>query len=212
MSRRRIAAAGAVVATWVGVCSADAAVFMSPQDLPAGVVAVVREAPPGVNTISLHAFHHGMAQWAGLRGLRSAPKSSDRRYERAKKSVLTDRLERIDFQGQAQEMGITAPAWEVARAVASIKQKNFKNHADYVEFLKKSHYTRGDVFESVRIQILAELVEAEVFSGIEGKKARHAAVLRFRSAFVKRWRPRNVCAPRFVVALCSNGPSQAASS
>lgn len=177
-----------VVATLAGVCSAAR-----------------------INTISLHAFHHAMAQWVGLRGPRSAPKPGDRGYGRAKKSVLTDRLERIDLQGQAQEMGITAPAWEVARAVASIKHKNFKNHADYVAFLKKSHYTRGDVFESVRIQILAESVEANVLSGIEGNKARHAAVVRFRSAFVKRWRPRNVCAPQFAVAICSDGPSQRAS-
>jgi hypothetical protein len=144
-----------------------------------------------------------MAQWAAERGLRSAPEPGDRGYERAKNIVVTDKLERSDIEGQAQEMGIVATTREVTLAVASVKRKNFKDHADYIAFLRESHYTRSDVFEAVKIQLLGELIEGAVLRGIEGRKARHAAMSNFVAESHRRWRPRNICAPHFVVAICS---------
>lgn len=203
MSRNGFAIAGLAVASWMGICSVGLAAIRSPEQFPSTVVAFVRGTPPRFSTISLRDFHHGMAQWAAERGLRSAPEPGDRGYERAKNIVVTDKLERSDIEGQAQEMGIVATTREVTLAVASVKRKNFKDHADYIAFLRESHYTRSDVFEAVKIQLLGELIEGAVLRGIEGRKARHAAMSNFVAESHRRWRPRNICAPHFVVAICS---------
>jgi hypothetical protein len=204
MSRAGVAVAAVVVALLAGIGSTDAAVSPIPGEFPASVVAVVRKVPDHISTISLHDFHHGLAQWAASEGLGLVPKPGGRSYEKATKSVVTQRLEEIDLQGQAREMGITAPPGDVARAVKSLKHENFKSQAEFVAFLKESHYTRSDVFQSIRIQILAGSILQVVVRGIEGKKARKAAEVRFAAAFHKRWRPRNICAPEFLVAACSD--------
>jgi hypothetical protein len=139
-------------------------------------IAFVEIAPHELRTISLHQFHHRMAQWLAIKRW-SSVKPGERRYERARKAVINDLIVWASIEGQARAMGIMVTRKEIAMTLGEIKRTNFKSHAQYVAYRRRIHYTRRDVVDAVRIQLLANSIEARVLNGVEGKAARRQARL-----------------------------------
>jgi hypothetical protein len=86
-----------------------------------------------------------------------------------------------------------------------------ENGAEYRRFLKESRYTRRDVRERVEIQLLStrlqERFEAQIARETEDESEEQRAFTKFIAEFNARWRARTVCAPKYAIERCSNGPN-----
>ncbi len=190
----------------------DAGRLPSPKDLPVGTVAMVANVPGKRGTISAADLHHSMELSTSQAGLRSIPKPGQSKYKRIEEAALASLFDQKDVQGQAQEMGISVTPKKVISQFELIRRKNFKSQAQYAAFLKKSHLTQSDVLERIEVQLLSAAIQAKIVEGITGKAAKQKAFTKFADAFAQRWRSRTVCAPRYAVSGCSNGPAPAVSS
>jgi|GEM_PF-1903661 len=177
----------------------------SPEELPPTVVAVVSHVPVDLGTITAVEFHHALVQAAAAEGRRSLPKPEGKNAEILRRIALEERLNNIWVRGQASEMRISVTPRQISRELARIKEENFRNGNDYRRFLKRNHYTRRDINESVELQLLATRIEGRVVAG--AGRHRQDALEKFVAAYSKRWRARTVCAPEHLSDRCSNGPS-----
>ncbi len=115
-------------------------------------------------------------------------------------------LEFVWIKGQAAEMNILVTRSRVLHELARIKKQNFENEADYRKFLREMRYTRRDVYERVKLQLLAARIQETIAEGAGSESDEQKAFDEFVAEFNERWRGRTVCAPGYVTDHCSNGP------
>jgi hypothetical protein len=192
--------AAALVVVSSASASGQAVEPPAPETLPQNLVAVVSHVPEPLGRITQAEFQRALAQAAAGKGRRIAPRPGARDYEPLAREALGLQLERIWIQGHAAEVGVTATEREVSRLLAKIKRESFKNGAEYRRFVREFHYTRADIRERVKVQLLA----AELQHRFERKSQRE--IREFINVFTQRWRARTVCAPDHAIDHCSNGP------
>ncbi len=141
------------------------AVGIGHQGVAAGEVAVVEDVPGGAGTISETDFRHAVEQSAAQAGLKALPKPGESKYEELKGAALNSLLEAAWLEGQANEMGISATAEEVAAELKKLKKQNFKTEAEYQKFIKKSHYTQADVNQRVKLTIFSGKIQKQLTEG-----------------------------------------------
>lgn len=130
--------------------------------VPAGDVALVKGVPGDTGKVTQKDFEHALDQAVAQGGLKTTPKPGSEKYEEAKKSALSSLFDAIWIGGQAEEMGIEVSDKEVSEKLTEIKSQNFKTSAEFNKFLRKSHLTRKDVNERVRLQIESEKIQEQV--------------------------------------------------
>lgn len=192
--------AAALVAVGSASATGQAVELPAPETLPPNFVAFVSHVPEPLGRITQAEFQRSLLQAAAGKGRRVAPKPSARDYEALAREALDLQLERIWIQGHAAEVGITVTEREVSRLLARIKRENFKNGAEYRRFVREFHYTRGDIRERVKVQLLSSKLQHR----FERKSERE--IREFVNVFTRRWRARTVCAPDHAIDRCSNGP------
>jgi parvulin-like peptidyl-prolyl isomerase len=133
--------------------------------VPSGDVAIVEGVPGDGGKISEADFEHGLELAAAQAGLKSVPKPGDPRYEELEKTALNSLFDSAWITGLGAEMGITASDKEIAAELAKLKKENFKSAAAYQKFLKESHYTKADVNDRVKLQILSTRIQSQVTEG-----------------------------------------------
>jgi hypothetical protein len=188
---------------------AAAAPLPAPEDLPPDVIAVVSHVSDARGTITKHELHHALAQEAAFARRTSTPKPGEPGYERLKVRALAERLETAWILGQGAEMKIRVTARQVARAVARIKNLSFDNGAEYRRFLRRSHLTRRDLNERVRVQLVATRIQRRIVNSAAGQNDERKAFKEFTREFQERWRARTVCAANYVIEQCSNSEADA---
>lgn len=122
--------------------------------VPSGDVAKIEDAPAGLGTISEEQLEHAIQIAAAKGGVKSVPKSGTKKYEELQKAGLTELLDTVWIQGQAEEMGFSVTPKEVQEELKKLKSQAFKTKKQFEEFLKESHYTAEDVNELVKVQML----------------------------------------------------------
>jgi foldase protein PrsA len=130
-----------------------------------GDVAVVEDAPDGLSPVSEAQFKHALLQASAQAQEKSLPKPGDKKYEELKKSAIEEILNSIWIQGQAEEMGISVTPKEISKELAKLKKQAFKTEKQYREFLVEAHYTKADVIERVKIQMLSTQIQEQVTEG-----------------------------------------------
>jgi parvulin-like peptidyl-prolyl isomerase len=130
--------------------------------IPAGDVALVKGVPGDSGKVTQKDFEHALEQTVAQGGLKTTPKPGSEKYEEAKKGALSSLFDAIWIQGEAEDMGIEVSDKEVADKLSEIKSQNFKTTAEFKKFLDKSHLTRQDVDERVRLQIYTEKIQERV--------------------------------------------------
>jgi hypothetical protein len=180
----------------------------TPETLPGNVVAFVAHVPLSLGRLTKAEFQRALAQEAAQAGRSSVPGPHAKEYPLLAKKALEGRLDAIWIPGQAKEMGIGVRPREVSRELAHLKKEAFKNEAQYRRFLREAHFTNRDVRERVELQILSEKIQARVVSGLSEAEAQKT-LSRFVTEYEARWRDRTVCAPDYVIELCSNGSEPA---
>jgi hypothetical protein len=177
----------------------------SPQDLPRGVVAVVG-VPASPQTVTRSDFHRALLQAAASAQVKPAPGPGDPKYPELKEAALGELLDAIWIQGQAEEMGISVTAEEIAAELEKLKKQAFKTGAEYREFLDEAHYSEADVDKRVKTQIVSTAIQRRIqHRAGSSEKKRQRAFADFLKAYNARWRSRTVCANAFVIKRCSNG-------
>lgn len=130
--------------------------------VPSDAVAVVEDAPGDLGTITKDEFQHSLEQAAAQAKVTPVPKPGDKKYDELKETALSEKLDAIWIQGQAEEMGISVTPEEIADELKKLKKQAFKTEKQYEEFLKEAHFTQADVNERVTIQILSEQIQTQV--------------------------------------------------
>jgi hypothetical protein len=142
-------------------------------------------------------------------GLKSPPKPGGKRYEKLKADALSNQLEMIWILGQAAEWDIYVTRREVKRELGRIKKESFRSPAEFRQFIEEARYSRRDLHERVRAQILSIQLQERLQQKIPEKAGQRAEQKFFREfieEFNQRWRARTVCALEFVTERCSNSP------
>ncbi len=130
--------------------------------IPSGSVAIVEDAPEGLSPITEAKFRHALVQTAAQEKLKPVPKPGEEKYDELREKALDEILNAIWIQGQAEEMGISVTPKEIVKELAKLKKQAFKTEKQYQEFLKEAHFTRADVLERVKIQMLQGQLETKV--------------------------------------------------
>jgi parvulin-like peptidyl-prolyl isomerase len=133
--------------------------------VPSGDVALIEDAPSGLSPISEVKFKHALVQASAQSQEKSVPKPGDEKYEELKKKTIEELLNSIWIQGQAEEMGISVTPQEITKELAKLKKQAFKTEKQYQEFLKQAHFTKADVLERVKVQMLTERIQAQITEG-----------------------------------------------
>lgn len=130
--------------------------------VPSGDIAIVTSVPDDVGTISEADFKRALFQQAVSGGLKKPPKPGENKYEELKNATLSELLNTIWIQGEAEELGISVTPKQIADELAQIKKQNFKTEAEYQQFLKTSHFTKADVLTRVRLQLLSSQIQEQI--------------------------------------------------
>jgi SurA-like protein len=199
-----LAASGAVSSS-LASSRLEIDVLPTPKQLPASTVAVVSHVPLRLRTITIAGLARAMSQSAVEFGLKSAPASGQPKYKAVEEKALGEQFDAIWIQGQAAEMGIAVTRKEVTAELAQIKKENFKSEKQYHAFLKHAHYTRQDVLNRVRLQLLSTKIEEQVARSVKSPQEVKEVFSAFVAEYRARWRSRTVCAARYAIERCSNG-------
>jgi parvulin-like peptidyl-prolyl isomerase len=127
-----------------------------------GDVAVIEDAPSDLSPISEATFKRALLQTSAQNQEKTLPKPGDEKYEELKKKTLEELFNSIWIQGQAEEMGISVTPEEITKELAKLKKQAFKTEKQYQEFLKEAHFTRADVLERVKVQMLTTQIQEQV--------------------------------------------------
>jgi SurA N-terminal domain len=176
----------------------------APEELPARTVAVVSHVPVRSRTITIGELGRAIVQTAAQAGLKSPPTPASPRYKRFEKEAMSELLDGLWIQGQAEEMGVRVTGKQVATELAQIKRENFKSQKQFYAFLKHAHFTLRDVHYRVELQLLTTRIEERVSRNTWSQKEAQKKFSAFVDAYEKRWRSRTVCAPRYAIERCSN--------
>lgn len=178
-----------------------------PQELGPGVVAVILYPPKRLTAISRQEFQRARVQTAVQLHFNRVPKQGQNGYYKVKALTLINLVEERWIEGQAIEMGVGVTPDEVATELGYIREQNFESISKYRRFLHRSHYTKRDVHELIKVEMLKAAIQQRVLRGIEGKKEKHRALAKFIREYASRWRSRTVCAPGYVTRRCFNADS-----
>jgi foldase protein PrsA len=130
--------------------------------VPDGDVALVEQVPDEIGMVSEADFKRALLQQAAQAKLKKAPKPGDDKYEELKKATLDELLNAIWIQGEAEELGIAVTPKQIATELVQIKKTNFKTPAEYQKFLTTSRFTKADVLDRVKLQLLSTQIQEAV--------------------------------------------------
>jgi len=130
--------------------------------VPSGDVAKVVDVSSELGEVSEADFKRALLQKAAEGGLKKAPNPGEDKYEELKEAALSELLDTIWLQGEAEELGIEVTPKQIETELEQIKDQNFKTEAEYEKFLKTSRFTPEDVLERVKLQILSTQIQEQM--------------------------------------------------
>lgn len=131
-------------------------------DVPSGAVAIVEDVPDEIGTITEADFKRALLQQAAQDESKKLPKPGEDKYDELKEAALSELLDTIWLQGEAEELGIEVTPRQIDTELAQIKKQNFKSEAEYEKFLKTSRFTQADVLDRVKLQVLSTQIQEQM--------------------------------------------------
>jgi parvulin-like peptidyl-prolyl isomerase len=126
--------------------------------VPSGDIALVQDVPEDIGSISEADLDRAFLQRSAALGLKKPPKPDEKRYEQVREEAMGEILNQAWIRGEAEELGLSATPREVASELAQQKQ-NFKNDAEFQEFLKTAHLTSKEVNGLMELQLLGNQIQ-----------------------------------------------------
>jgi parvulin-like peptidyl-prolyl isomerase len=135
---------------------------ISSPSVPSGDVVIVEGVPEEIATISKEEYDRAFERQVQQTKLKKAPEPGSDEFEEVQEGALTELIDLIWVQAQAEEMDITATDKQVEDELASIKKQQFPTPDAYDKFLKESGYTQEDIDTLVKQQILGTEIQKAV--------------------------------------------------
>lgn len=133
-------------------------------DLPMGYVAIVEGVPDKDSQISRAAFDQAFAQQVVQAKLAKTPGADSDHFDELKSAALSELLDRIWIQGEAEELNISVTDKEVRHELEAIKEQRFPDKGAYEKFLKDSKFTQDDVEAQARVKLISSKIRAAVIA------------------------------------------------
>lgn len=130
--------------------------------VPSGDVAVVSHVSDEFSNISKGEFDKAVARQVTEAKLKSAPAPGSTKYEELKKAAMTELVEQVWLQGEAEELGVSVTDKQIEEELANIKKQSFPTEAAYQKFLKESKFTQEEVNERVKLQLLGKQIQEAI--------------------------------------------------
>jgi parvulin-like peptidyl-prolyl isomerase len=130
--------------------------------VPEDDVAIVQHVPDDVGQVSKEDLDRALLQQVAQAKLKKPPQPGDDKYEELKTAALGELLDTIWIQGEAEELGISVTPKQIATELAQVKKQNFKTEAEFQKFLKTSHFSRQDVLDRVKLQLLSTQIQEAI--------------------------------------------------
>jgi foldase protein PrsA len=130
--------------------------------VPSGDVATVQDVPDEIANVSEAEFKRALLQQAVQAKMKKPPEPGDDKYEEMKTAALGELLDTIWIQGEAEELGIKVTPKQISTELEQIKKTNFKTEAEFEKFLKTSRFSREDVFNKVKLQLLSTQIQEQI--------------------------------------------------
>jgi parvulin-like peptidyl-prolyl isomerase len=130
--------------------------------VPSGDVARVEEVPGDTGRISEEDLERAVAQQAAQGKLKKLPKPGSDKYEELQTNALSELVNAIWVQGQAEEMDLSVTDKQVEDELATIKKQNFGTDKAYEKFLAESKFSEEDVDDRIRLQLLTTQIQESV--------------------------------------------------
>jgi SurA N-terminal domain len=105
---------------------------------------------------------------------------------------------------EARALHVGVSAREVRRTFERIRKSEFHKQREFQAFLKRSGEDVADLMLRVKLNLLSQRIQKHVLAGHSGEASRRAALMRFVTAFKRRWKPRTYCTPQYAVADCGH--------
>ncbi len=123
-------------------------------------MAIVKGIPDG--NVSEAELKHAVLQQVAAGGLKKTPGRGTKKFEELQDKALEELLNAVWVRGEGEELGIEITPKQIATELATIKKQNFKTEAAFQKFLKTSHYTKKDVTDRVRLQVLGTQIQERI--------------------------------------------------
>jgi hypothetical protein len=107
------------------------------------------------------------------------------------------------IEQEAADRGIEVSREEIAERWEAASGKQFKTAKARRRFL--GGQTEQDLLDQLRLQVLVERIEAQVFQEAGGGAPGTKAVARYRREFRQRWDKQTVCAKSYDAVGCTDG-------
>jgi parvulin-like peptidyl-prolyl isomerase len=130
--------------------------------VPSGDVAIVEDVPDDIDTLSEADLKRAVLQQAAQGELKKTPKPGEKKYEELQDAALSELLNAIWIEGEADELGVEVTPKQIATELAQIKKQNFKTDAEYEKFLETSRFTKEDVLDRVKLQLLSTQIQETI--------------------------------------------------
>lgn len=147
------------VVLFVGYAVAEG---LSSPSVPSGYVAIVEDGPEGEDRISQEDFDRAIEQQLAQAKLKKAPEPGSDKFEELKEAALSELLDQIWIQGEAEELDVTVTDKQIEDELEAIKEQNFPTPKAYDKFLEESKFTQEDVDDRVRLQLLSTQIQEAV--------------------------------------------------
>lgn len=129
--------------------------------LPEGDILFVEDVPGG-GGVTLQEYEKTFTQSWKRAGLPQAPERGSEQYTSVQDAAISDLLDGLWLQGEADSLGIQVTGREVQNELAAIKETQFPNKKAFEDFLRESGFTEPEVLERVRLQVLSRKIEEKI--------------------------------------------------
>ena len=130
--------------------------------VPAGDIAVVKDAPSSIEDVTGAKFDRVLLQQESQAKLKKKLQPGTKKYEETKDAAIEEMINGVWLQGEAEELGVVVTDKQVAAELEKIKKENFPTKDAYNKFLDEANFAPQDVLERVRLQLLGTAVQEKV--------------------------------------------------
>jgi PPIC-type PPIASE domain len=149
---------------------------VGPPSIPSGAIAIVQGLPSDaaapfdkpytdckgrkltqdLGVVTEDEYKCAFEQLVAGSGLKSPPKPGEEQYEALHEGAISSLVENIWLQGLGAEEGIEVTEKQVREEEQKLIKQSFEgNRSKFEEFLKTSGYTRQDVNERLKVQVIS---------------------------------------------------------
>lgn len=164
---------------------------IGPPSIPSGAIAVVQDVPSDaaapfdkpykdckgkmvtqdLGVVTEEEYECSFEQLVAGSGLKTPPKPGDEQYDQLREGAISSLIENVWLLGLGAEEGIEVTTKQIEEEEENLIKKSFENdQKKFQEFLKTSGYTKQDVNERLKVQVISQELAKPLEEEVEDAK------------------------------------------